>query len=146
MPLSAGVNQANDVTLGYNATAGVGSSFTGANLFQTGGFAGTGSATVKDSFCLGSLLIGCSGANGLSLQTQQNSITLSPTATTPISATFVDISKDILTTSNGAGGMASLSVASNTLKLTPNPEPVSLLLMGSGLLGLGVIGRRKRKA
>lgn len=149
LPLGAGANQANDVTLSYNAKAPVGNPFTDATLAQTGGFTGTGNATIKDTLCLGGFILGgCVGGTSLTLQTFQNSVGSQPIQhvvfATPVLT--VDVSKDIFVTSNGAGGTASISVATNTLSQTGVPEPVTLLLMGSGLLALGVIGRRTRKA
>jgi hypothetical protein len=41
---------------------------------------------------------------------------------------------------------ASVSVIFNTSTTSPAPEPASLLLIGSGLIGLGVLARRKRRS
>ncbi len=146
LPLSAGINQAADVTLSYNASAPRGLFFSDATLTQTGGFTGTGNATIKDTLCLNGLILGgCVGGTSLTLQTFNNSLGSQPIQhvvfATPVSS--VDVSKDILAASNGQG-TATISVASNTLSQPNVPEPVSLLLMGSGLLAVGVIGRRKR--
>jgi hypothetical protein len=51
-----------------------------------------------------------------------------------------------VTNPNGSGFTDSVSVTYDSTATSTVPEPASLSMMGFGLLGLGLIGRRKRKA
>jgi hypothetical protein len=46
---------------------------------------------------------------------------------------------------NGYLNDATYTFASGSGKLIPTPLPASVLLLGSGLLGLGFLGRRRKK-
>jgi hypothetical protein len=67
-----------------------------------------------------------------------------PLSSGPVS--IVGVSKDLDATSEGAGGSAAISVVINTLDQVTVPEPASLALLGSALIGFGVFRRRRKSA
>jgi len=101
---------------------------------------GTGVSTVQERFCLGSSLVNCPSVN-------QGAISLTnPGAMFSNRAFFagvgsVSVSKDINVTS-GINGTASIS---NVIDTFSSPEPLSFVLLGTGLLGIGLMRRRLSK-
>jgi hypothetical protein len=98
---------------------------------------GTGVSSVQERFCLGSSLAGCPSA-------EQGAITLTNPGTMLSNRAFfagvasVSVTKDISVTS-GINGTASIANVTDTFS---SPEPLSFVLLGTGLLGIGLMRRR----
>src|ERR1017187_8909384 len=114
-------------------------------LLQLGsGFTGTGSASVAETVCLGDTFAdGCLHGTVASLLTVDNStlvklsdhITFAPVL-------VVDVVKD-LELFGGPSGSAFVSGVENQFSEVVTPEPSTLILLGTGALGLAGILRRK---
>ena len=98
---------------------------------------GTGQASVEESFCLGASISGCQNENKGMLAVTN------PGAGFSNKAFFaavgqVSISENISVVS-GINGSAIINNVSNTFS---SPEPLSFVLLGTGLLGIGLMRRR----
>jgi len=103
--------------------------------------AGTGSASVTETYCLGeNTALPCThGTPGTIAVTDppmgfSNHVFFSP-------QTVIGVSKDIFLDS-GVNGMATISHVTNNFS---SPEPLSFVLLGSGLLGLGLLRKRIKR-
>jgi hypothetical protein len=111
---------------------------------------GHGQALFEKSFCSGAFSgTACDGGLIGSISGNGDSILLTPAANLGV----LDYIK--LTTDSGPGNkLASVNFIANTFTFggpgdittdVSNPEPVSIVLVGGGLLGLGILGRRRSK-
>lgn len=129
----AASNQSYDSFIDYTITAP--SAEISDLVLSIGGFGttGTGFLSVSENASNGTNLYVCFGDQTC---TQTDSAVFDPVAS-------LDVSKDILVV-GGEGGTASLSAVVNTASEVP--EPATLTLLGTGLLGLAGVVRRKLRS
>jgi hypothetical protein len=88
---------------------------------------------------LGQAVVSCGFVTGCTADTRETSVMLSGSADT------LYVTKDINLTAFRTGGFTQTSVITQTYGPTAVPEPMSIALFGTGLVGLGLV-RRARKA
>jgi hypothetical protein len=126
-----------DSLISFTAT---GPGITNLELFFNGSVTGTGSANVTEQYCLNGTLTNCPGPLG------QLSVTNPPPGFSdqvffaPVQS--ISVSKDILVDTGSGPGSAMISQVVNNFS---SPEPLSFVLLGSGLLGLGLLRKRIKR-
>ena len=140
-------NQIQDEFFGFTVLVNLGGHpIDDITLLQLGtGFTGTGAASIAETVCLGDTFAdGCLHGTIASLSTVDNSslVKLSDHITfAPVLE--VDVVKD-LELFGGPNGSAFVSGVENQFSEVVTPEPSTLLMLGTGIVGLGGILRRKQ--
>ena len=117
-----------------------GPGITNLELFFNGSITGTGSANVTENYCLNGPLSGCPvGSSGQIKVTNPPPGFNDQVFFAPVQS--ISVSKDILVDS-GTSGSAMISQVTNNFS---SPEPLSFVLLGSGLLGLGLLRKRIKR-
>ncbi len=122
-----GLNTLDDISLSFN-----------------GAPVGSGTSGVAETYCVGS----AAGVGHCSTPIQ--TISVSGGNSGPITQFYsttnaLSVAKDISVTS-GTGGSASISLVDNNYSQTGVvPEPISFVLLGSGLLAIGLLRKRTRR-
>ena len=158
---SSGWNVNNITMMGTNffqdnlITFAVVGSIADLHLTFNGSFTGTGIAGVAETYCINqtSGITGCPQVNSGTLNVSNPPGVFNadcPPSSNPGCANFVQpvtsisISKDINVSTN-TNGTASISQVINTFSTSSVPEPLSFVLIGSGLLGIGLLRARLRR-
>jgi len=141
-------NQTQDEFFGFTVRVNLGGNpIDDITLLQLGSaFTGTGSASIAEQVCLGDTFAhGCSAGTIVSLSTVDNSTLVKLSDHITFAPVFVvDVVKD-LELFGGPNGSAFVSGVVNEFSEVPTPEPGSLLTFGTGIVGVGILIRRKLK-
>ena len=116
-----------------------GPTITDLHLDFNGSFTGTGMTSVVETYCLNHAIAGCAAGSTGSISVTNPAPKFSDMVFfAPV--TSVSVSKDI-TASSGSAGTAAISQVTNSFS-NGTPEPLSFVLLGSGLLGLGLLRKK----
>jgi len=137
--------QDEDITF-HVSTLNNSNSITSLTLFFNGSFTGTGTSSVTENYCVGHTLVGCPSGGSGQIKVTNPPPSYNDQILIAGGTNSLYVSKDINATS-GTNGTANISNVSNTYPGGPNtsvPEPFTMMLVGSGLVGLGVMRRFRR--
>jgi hypothetical protein len=136
--------QDEDITFHVSTLNGL-ATITNLTLFFNGSFTGTGTSSVTENYCVGHTLSGCPSGSSGQIHVTNPPPSFNDQILIGGGANSVYVSKDMNATS-GTNGTANISQVSNTYNGggTSVPEPFTTLLVGSGLVGLGVLRKFRR--
>lgn len=138
--LTPGTGQSQDAAVNFLVSAMIGTANITDSAFSvvaSNGASGMASESVTE--CIGGMLPACSGGTTTSLTVNPATLTVSNTFA---GTTMVGVGTDISANQGGtiSGELAQFSTGAARV----TPEPASLLLFGTGALGLALLIRRKR--
>jgi PEP-CTERM motif len=137
-----------DDTIYFDVAATNGAKIDDLYLSFNGSYEGNGSTNVTEDYCLGTTAYPTTCSDPSKPISVSNPPPVNPSTVTFSPVSELSVSKDILV-SSGVGvncfpSEAAISNVTNEFSTTGTPEPATLVLLGGGLLGVGLLRFSKR--